>query len=101
MEWPQPVNVAEVVYYGRTAWFMNECWKDYEVYLDDYEAAERYAAEAISLPGAAWSAAAYIVLAGYTLLPQGELERAGKVLDRGTRMAYEAGTEIWMRTKPE
>jgi tetratricopeptide (TPR) repeat protein len=64
----------------------------------DYEAAERYASEAISLPGVAWSAAAYIVLAGYTLHPQGEFERAGKVLERGTRMAYEAGTEIWMRT---
>jgi predicted ATPase/DNA-binding SARP family transcriptional activator len=64
----------------------------------DYEAAERYASEAISLPGAAWSAAAYIVFGGYTLHPQGELDRAGKVLERGTRMAYEAGTEIWMRT---
>ncbi len=64
----------------------------------DYEAAERYSSEAISLPGAAWSAAAYIVLGGYTLHPQGEFERAGKVLARGTRMAYEAGTEIWMRT---
>jgi predicted ATPase/DNA-binding SARP family transcriptional activator len=64
----------------------------------DYESAERYATEAISLPGAAWTAAAYIVLGGYTLHPQGELERAGKVLERGTRMAYETGTEIWMRT---
>lgn len=65
----------------------------------DFEAAERYAMEAISIPGAAqWTAAAYIVLAGYTLLPQGELDRAGRVLDRGTRMAYEAGGEIWMRT---
>ncbi len=34
-EWPQPVTVAEVVYYGRTAWFLEECWKDYELLLDD------------------------------------------------------------------
>jgi len=35
LAWNQPVDVAEVVYWGRTAWFMNECWKDYEIYLDD------------------------------------------------------------------
>ncbi|NQT54154.1 hypothetical protein HQ576_19010, partial [bacterium] len=38
LEWPQPVAVADIVYYGRTAWFMNECWKDYELYLDDAKA---------------------------------------------------------------
>lgn len=64
----------------------------------DYESAERYATEAISLPGAAWTAAAYVVLGGYTLQPRGELERAGKVLGRGTKMAYEAGAEVWLRT---
>ena len=36
-EWQQPVEVAEIVYFGRTAWFMSECWKDYEVYLDTVE----------------------------------------------------------------
>jgi len=35
LEWPQPVEVTEILYFGRTAWFMNECWKDYEVYLDE------------------------------------------------------------------
>lgn len=30
-EWPQAITVAEVVYYGRTAWFLSECWKDYEL----------------------------------------------------------------------
>jgi len=35
LEWPQPVRVSEVVYYGRTAWMMSECWRKYEVYLDD------------------------------------------------------------------
>jgi hypothetical protein len=37
LQWGQPVEVAEIIYWGRTAWFMNECWKDYEVYLDDAE----------------------------------------------------------------
>ncbi len=37
-EWPEPTEVEEIIYFGRTAWFMNECWKDYEVYLDDSEA---------------------------------------------------------------
>ena len=34
-EWDPPVTLAEIVYYGRTAWFLEECWKDYELYLDD------------------------------------------------------------------
>jgi hypothetical protein len=34
LTWPQPVELAELIYWGRTTWFMNECWKDYEVYLD-------------------------------------------------------------------
>ncbi|MHC4506046.1 MAG: HzsA-related protein, partial [Planctomycetota bacterium] len=33
-EWDEPVAVAEVVYYGRTAWEPKENWKDYEVYFD-------------------------------------------------------------------
>ncbi|MFH1918554.1 MAG: hypothetical protein ABIP48_01525 [Planctomycetota bacterium] len=35
LEWSNPVEVAELVYFGRTAWGIAECWKDYEVYLDD------------------------------------------------------------------
>ena len=35
LTWPEPVPVAEVVYYGRTAWEWVENWKDYELYLDD------------------------------------------------------------------
>ena len=34
LQWPGPVTVAEVVYYGRTAWEWVENWKDYELYLD-------------------------------------------------------------------
>ena len=26
LEWTNPVTIAEVVYYGRTAWFAEECW---------------------------------------------------------------------------
>jgi len=36
MRWPQPVTIAQVVYYGRTS-FAVEAWKDCEVYLDDAE----------------------------------------------------------------
>jgi len=35
LRWKEPVQAAEIVYVGRTAWFMEECWKDYEVYLDE------------------------------------------------------------------
>jgi hypothetical protein len=35
LEWDQPVAVSEVVYYGRTAVLVEECWKDYELWLDD------------------------------------------------------------------
>ena len=34
-EWPAPVRIAEIVTYARAAWFANECWKDYAVFLDD------------------------------------------------------------------
>jgi tetratricopeptide (TPR) repeat protein len=64
----------------------------------DYDAAERYAAEAISLPGLPWTASAYIILGGYALHPKGDLDRARLVLERGTRIAYETSTEIWLRT---
>lgn len=64
----------------------------------DYDAAERYATEAISLPGLPWTGASYIIFGGYALHPKGELDRARRVLERGTRIAYETSTEIWMRT---
>lgn len=63
----------------------------------DLDAAEGYATEAIGLPGAAWTAAAYVILGGYVLIPRGETERAGHVLRRGTTLAFETSTEIWMR----
>ncbi len=33
--WETPVTVAEIIYYGRTAWFLEECWKDYEIFAED------------------------------------------------------------------
>ncbi len=35
LAWDQPVEVAEIVYFGRTAQVLYQCWKDYEVYLDE------------------------------------------------------------------
>ncbi len=35
LQWSEPVEIGSVVYWGRTAWYMTECWKDYELYLDD------------------------------------------------------------------
>jgi len=35
LEWTEPVTVAQIVYYGRTAWMDTECWKDYAVHLDN------------------------------------------------------------------
>jgi hypothetical protein len=33
-EWDAPVRVAQVVYYGRTAFGANECWREVKVLLD-------------------------------------------------------------------
>lgn len=35
LEWPAPVSIAEVVYYGRTSFAATENWKDFEIRLDD------------------------------------------------------------------
>jgi hypothetical protein len=32
--WETPVPLDTVVYYGRTAWFLEECWRGFEIYLD-------------------------------------------------------------------
>ncbi|MFA6563750.1 MAG: hypothetical protein WCV00_17735 [Verrucomicrobiia bacterium] len=34
LEWPDEVTVVEIIYYGRTGWFAEECWKDYGVCLN-------------------------------------------------------------------
>ncbi len=38
LQWPEAVEVAELVYFGRTAFDVSECFKDYEVYVDDGQA---------------------------------------------------------------
>ncbi|NQU22577.1 MAG: hypothetical protein HQ567_14965, partial [Candidatus Nealsonbacteria bacterium] len=35
LSWDKPVEIGEIVYFGRTAMIAEECFKDYEVYLDD------------------------------------------------------------------
>ena len=35
LTWTNAVTVAELVYWARTAWFAEEGWKDYEIWLDD------------------------------------------------------------------
>jgi hypothetical protein len=35
LSWNQPVRVAEVVVFGRTAFSMQECWRAYELFVDD------------------------------------------------------------------
>ena len=36
-EWDEPRAIGEVVYYGRTAWMLSECWKDFELQVGDRE----------------------------------------------------------------
>ncbi|MBM3475438.1 MAG: hypothetical protein FJX75_19410 [Armatimonadetes bacterium] len=35
LEWDEPVKVAEIIYYARASWLIEECFKDYEVRVDD------------------------------------------------------------------
>ncbi len=35
LTWPKPIEVAEIVYFGRTGQIIQECFKDYEVYLGE------------------------------------------------------------------
>ncbi len=34
-EWEEPVFVQELIYFGRTAWLLDECFKDYLITIDD------------------------------------------------------------------
>ena len=36
LEWPEPVAVAEVVYFGRTGWIITDQFKDYEIPATDH-----------------------------------------------------------------
>ncbi len=35
LAWDRPVRVGAIVYFARTAWQMEECWRAWEVWLDD------------------------------------------------------------------
>ncbi|MDR2346675.1 MAG: hypothetical protein LBE18_11460 [Planctomycetaceae bacterium] len=35
LQWNKSVDVAEIVYWGRTSFSLSECWKDYQVFLED------------------------------------------------------------------
>lgn len=37
LTWEQPTRVAELDYYGRTAFMLEECWRDYEIRADGGE----------------------------------------------------------------
>lgn len=37
LQWSEPVEVAELIYFGRTGWSVQECFRDYEVYVDGAE----------------------------------------------------------------
>ena len=37
LEWEQPVDATQIIYYARVTSPLLECFKDYEVYLDDAE----------------------------------------------------------------
>jgi hypothetical protein len=57
LKWDEPVTVAEIVYFGRTAMSLDECFKDYEVFIGDNPApvvkgtlAKKHGAQRITLP---------------------------------------------------
>lgn len=35
LRWDRPVKIAELLFFGRTAFSMQECWKSYQVFVDD------------------------------------------------------------------
>ncbi|MCL2105174.1 MAG: hypothetical protein FWH21_09035 [Kiritimatiellaeota bacterium] len=55
--WGGPVEVREIIYFGRTAWFLQECWSACDVYCDDETAPvvsaqlqDRHGPQRITLP---------------------------------------------------
>ena len=36
-EWDDPVFLQEIIYFGRTAWLLDECFKDYIIIINDNE----------------------------------------------------------------
>ena len=35
LEWKEPVMVQEIIYFGRTTWLLDECFMDYEIFIDE------------------------------------------------------------------
>jgi len=57
LEWEKPIAVREIIYFGRTAFQLDECWKGCAVLCDDEtkpvitcELARRHGAQRITLP---------------------------------------------------
>ncbi|MFV2069241.1 MAG: hypothetical protein ACC645_19930, partial [Pirellulales bacterium] len=57
LAWEKPVRVAEILYFGRTSYLLEECFKDYAVYFDDAKEPavrgtleKRHGAQRIALP---------------------------------------------------
>jgi len=73
LTWETPVEVAEIVYFGRTGQLIEECFKDYEVYLDDAAKPAvrgafemRHGAQRIRLPRATVGKIRIAFLSAYT-----------------------------------
>ncbi len=57
--WPAPVAVRELLYFGRTAWMLSECWRRCEVWCDadaqpalEVELEQRHGPQRLTLPQA-------------------------------------------------
>jgi len=57
LEWETPIVVAEVIYWGRTSFYLSECWKNYQVFLDEQPEpvaegtfAMKYGPQSIAIP---------------------------------------------------
>jgi len=73
LTWDEPVEVAEIVYFGRTGQIIEECFKDYEVYLDGASTPavrgvleKRHGAQRIRLPRATVGKIRLTFLSAYT-----------------------------------
>ena len=63
----------------------------------DLAAAERFAVEGTTLPGAGWRASAYVILGGWVLHPKGENQRAEDAVRRGVMLAHQVSMPLWVR----
>ena len=63
-----------------------------------FDEAERAALEASTLGGPGWSATALILLGMFVLHPQGEIDRAERVIKAGVERVRERSMEVWVRS---